>query len=716
MIYQGRALTARYIEPGIAEVRFDLEGESINKFNQLTLNELREVAVSLSAERELKGVLVSSGKDVFIVGADITEFSGLFTLEQDALITSIRDAQAVFNAVEDLPVPTVTAINGVALGGGFEMCLATDYRVMSSKAEVGLPEVKLGINPGFGGTVRLPRLIGCDNAVEWAATGNSQRPERALKDGAVDAVVAPEQLHEAALQVLKGCIAGDFDWRARRSEKMSPVRLNDIERMMAFTTARAMVAAQAGPNMPAPITVARSMEKSAALGREDALQIEAQNFAKLAHTPQADALVGLFLNEQALAKSNRKYEGRGRAVKQGAVLGAGIMGGGIAYQSAFRGTPVLMKDIAEAGLEQGMAEASKLLAKRVDRGRMSATEMGQALSRIRPTLAYDGFKEVDVVVEAVVENPKVKHAVLAEVEAEVRADAVLCSNTSTISISYLAQALRRPEQFCGMHFFNPVHRMPLVEVIRGDKTSEETIGTVVAYAKAMGKTPIVVNDCPGFYVNRVLFPYFAGFTLLLADGADYRQVDKVMEKFGWPMGPAYLLDVVGIDTAHHAQQVMAEGFPDRMKLAGPDASALMFEADRYGQKNGKGFYRYETDPKGRPRKKDDPEVDALVAKIRKVEVREFSEEEIIARMMTPMCIEVARCLDEGIVDDVASADMGLVMGLGFPVFRGGPLRYVDSLGVEAFCRQAEQFAHLGKLYEPTESLQKMAVEGRRFFS
>lgn len=715
MIYQGRALTARYIEAGIAELCFDLEGEPINKFNQATLAELHEAVAALRAEEALQGVLVTSGKSVFIVGADITEFFELFALEEAELIASIGQSQAVFNEVEDLPVPTVTAINGVALGGGFEMCLATDYRVMSTAAQVGLPEVKLGINPGFGGTVRLPRLIGCDIAVEWAATGAAQKPDRALKDGAVDAVVAPDQLHAAALELLKDCIAGDFDWRARRREKIEPVRLNDIERMMAFTTAKAMVAAQAGPNMPAPLQVAKSMEKSAPLGRDEALRIEAEVFARLAQTPEAAAMVGLFLNEQALARSNRKYEGQGRKIQQAAVLGAGIMGGGIAYQSAVKGIPVRMKDIAEQGLEQGMAEAARLLSRRVERGRMSAGEMGQALNRIRPTLDYSGFERTDIVVEAVVEKRSVKEAVLAEVEAQVGHDTVLCSNTSTISISQLAEALQRPEQFCGMHFFNPVHRMPLVEVIRGAKTSEETIGTVVGYARAMGKTPLVVNDCPGFYVNRVLFPYFSGFSLLLRDGADYRQVDRVMERFGWPMGPAYLLDVVGIDTAHHAQQVMAEGFPDRMQLDS-DASALMFQANRHGQKNGKGFYRYEPDATGRAVKQEDPEADAILQSIREGDQRSFDDEEIIARMMIPMCIEAVRCLEEGIVASAGDADMGLVLGLGFPVFRGGPMRYMDTLGLEKFCQLADRFVGLGKLYEPTATMRQMAAAGQHFFN
>jgi 3-hydroxyacyl-CoA dehydrogenase/enoyl-CoA hydratase/3-hydroxybutyryl-CoA epimerase/enoyl-CoA isomerase len=714
MIYQGKALTAKYLEDGIAELCFDLQGDSVNKFNRVTLDELSEATTALAAESGLKGVVVSSAKGVFIVGADITEFTELFKLPDAELRAWCTRANDIFNAFEDLPVPTVAAINGVALGGGFEMCLACDFRVMSTSAIVGLPEVKLGINPGFGGTVRLPRVIGCDNAMLWAATGNPQKPDAALKDGGVDAVVAPEILKDAALDLLKKTIAGDFDYKARRVEKTSPVKLNDIERMMSFTTGKAMVAQQAGKHMPAPITAAKSMERNAGLHRAEAIEVEIDHFIKLVRTPQATALVGLFLAEQAVSKAARGFAKQGGEIKQAAVLGAGIMGGGIAYQSAYKGTPILMKDIAESGLELGMKEAGKLLAKRVSRGRMTADKMSAVLSSIRPSLSYDGFDKADVIVEAVVENPKVKRAVLAETEKHIRPDAVLASNTSTISITHLAEALERPENFCGMHFFNPVHAMPLVEVIRGEKTSEETIAKVVKYALQMGKTPIVVNDCPGFYVNRVLFPYFAGFDMLVRDGADFRKVDKVMEGFGMPMGPAYLMDVVGIDTGYHAAEVMAEGFPDRMRHDFKGISEMMFEANRYGQKNGLGFYRYEEDKKGKPKKCEDDAALAMAATAKQAST-DLTDEDIVARMMIPMCIETMRCIDEGILRDPADADMGLVMGIGFPVFRGGALRYIDQIGAKAFCDMADRYADLGPLYQPTESLRQMAANGETFF-
>ncbi|MEX1665853.1 fatty acid oxidation complex subunit alpha FadB [Zhongshania arctica] len=714
MIYQGKALTAKYLEEGIAELCFDLEGDSVNKFNRVTLQELGEATTALAAEANLKGVLVTSAKSVFIVGADITEFTELFKLPDAEIRAWTSKANDIFNAFEDLPVPTVAVINGVALGGGFEMCLACDFRVMSTAAIVGLPEVKLGINPGFGGTVRLPRVIGCDNAMMWVATGQQQKPAAALKDGGVDAVVAPDALLDASLDLLKNAIAGDFDHHARRAEKTSPVKLNDIERMMSFTTGKAMVAQQAGRHMPAPLTAAKSMERSAGLNRAEAIEVEIDHFLKLVRTPQASALVGLFLSEQAVSKAARGFAKTGGDIKQAAVLGAGIMGGGIAYQSAYKGTPILMKDIADAGLALGMKEAGKLLAKRVSRGRMTADKMAAVLGSIRPSLNYDGFDKADVIVEAVVENAKVKQAVLSETEKHISTDAVLASNTSTISITHLAEALERPENFCGMHFFNPVHAMPLVEVIRGEKTSDLTIAKVVKYALQMGKTPIVVNDCPGFYVNRVLFPYFAGFDMLIRDGGDFRKIDKVMEGFGMPMGPAYLMDVVGIDTGYHAAEVMAAGFPDRMRHEFTGISQLMFEAKRYGQKNGIGFYRYEEDAKGKPKKCEDEAALAMAESAKQASV-ELSDDDIVARMMIPMCIETVRCLDENIVRDPADADMGLVMGIGFPVFRGGALRYIDQMGVKAFCEMADQYADLGPLYHPTESLRQMAANGESFF-
>ena len=714
MIYEGKAITVSMIEGDIAELKFDLQGESVNKFNRATLQELEQATKAVAAADGVKGVLISSGKDAFIVGADITEFGGYFAGSEESIVEWLGFANSIFSAVEDLPVPTLSAINGVALGGGMEMVLSTDLRVMADSAKIGLPEVKLGIMPGFGGTVRLPRVIGADNAIEWICMGNEQRADKALADGAVDAVFPLESLRENAIAMLKSAIAGELDWQQRRADKTGKMKLNPMESMMVFETAKGFVMGQTKGQYPAPIMAIKTMQKHCSMTREKALAAEAKGFATLAKTTESQALIGLFLNDQLLKKKAKDYDKVAKPTNKAAVLGAGIMGGGIAYQSAYKGTPILMKDINEAGIELGLSEANKLLSKRVEKGKMTAYKMGEALNRIRPTLSYGDFGDVDVVVEAVVENPKVKKAVLADLEDQVTEDTVVTSNTSTISIDLLAADLKRPENFLGMHFFNPVHMMPLVEVIRGSKTSEEAVATVVAYAKKMGKTPIVVNDCPGFLVNRVLFPYFAGFSALVRDGADFQKVDKVMEKFGFPMGPAYLLDVVGIDTGVHANEVMADGFPDRMKADYKTSMEVMFENERYGQKNNKGYYKYEKDRKGKPKKVVDEAAYELIKPV-VAESKDFEAEEIIARCMIPMCIEIARCLEENIVATPAEADMGLIFGIGFPPFRGGACRYMDTVGMAEFVALCDQFAHLGKLYEPTARMREMAANGESYF-
>ncbi|MCM2316476.1 MAG: fatty acid oxidation complex subunit alpha FadB, partial [Thermoanaerobaculia bacterium] len=693
MKFEGQSIQCTMLDGGIAELRFDLQGDSVNKFNKATLAELGEAVALIKAEPGVKGLVVTSGKDCFIVGADVKEFGDYFKNTEDQLTAWILEVHKLFCTVEDFDFPSVTAINGVALGGGLEFALTTSYRVMSSDTRIGFPETKLGIFPGWGGTVRASRLTGADNAIEWIAGGEQYTADVALKTGMVDAVVAPDKVREASLHLLNQAIEGKRDWKARRLEKISPLKLNPTETMMAFEVSKGFVAGKAGPNYPSPVAAINAMQQGAGRGREDALKIEAAAFAKMAKTPTAANLVTIFLGDQFVGKVAKTMAKTAPKVESAAVLGAGIMGGGIAYQSASKGTPIVMKDIAEKQIDLGLAEAQKLLAKRVERGKMTADEMAGVLTKIRPALSYGDFKGVDIVVEAVVENEKVKKSVLSEVEGQVKETAILASNTSTISITRLAEGLKRPENFCGMHFFNPVHKMPLVEVIRGAKSSDNAVATTVSYALAMGKTPIVVNDCPGFLVNRVLFPYFAGFMMLVNEGVDFQKIDKVMEKFGWPMGPAYLLDVVGIDTGYHANAVMAAGFPDRMASSEKTALATMFEAGRYGQKNGKGFYAYVPDKKGVPKKTVDPDVPAILKPLVKADnSASITDQDIIDRMMLPLLIECSRCLEDKIVNTPVEVDIALIYGLGFPPFRGGPFRYADAVGLKALCEKAAKFA------------------------
>ena len=728
MKYEGKAIRCSPLESDsskgkIVELTFDLQNESVNKFNALTVAELREAVSLIKADPSVCGLLITSKKEPFIVGADITEFLAYFKLPEADLVRWLNGVNATFSDIEDFDFPTVCAINGFALGGGFEVALAASYRVMSSEAKVGLPETKLGIVPGWGGTVRLPRLCGADNAIEWIASGEQWKADAALKIGAVDAVVAPAWLRGAAVQMLRDAMEGRLDWKARRRLKTSPLKLNPIEATMVFEGAKGFVGAQAGPHYPAPIAAIEAMQKGCSLGRDQALAFESAAFAKMAATPTASALVGLFLGDQYLKRASKEFAKMKKPIEAAAVLGAGIMGGGVAYQAASRGTVIYMKDISGKAIELGLGEAGKLLEKQVSRGKMTTSKMAETLGRIRPTLSYGDFKAggdfkgVDFVVEAVVENEAVKRAVLNEVEGQLKVGAILSSNTSTISITRLAEGLKHPENFCGMHFFNPVHRMPLVEVIRGAKTGDAAVATAVAFALSMGKTPIVVNDCAGFLVNRILFPYFGGFLGLVRDGVDFQRIDRTMEKFGWPMGPAYLLDVVGIVTAHHAGEVMAREFPDRMGHVGASAIEAMFAAKRFGQKNGKGFYQYLPDKKGAPKKETDPAAleilkAAMGANSASLDV---SDQGIVERMMLPMVIEASRCLEDKIVASAVEVDLGLIYGIGFPPFRGGALRYADAIGLAPLCDLAGKYRSLGKLYEPTEQMRTLAKGAKTFY-
>jgi len=714
MLFDGRAVQVS-LENTIIHLTFDFKEGSVNVIGSLVLEELPKAVAAIKACKEGKGLLIKSNKDNFIYGADIVEFVEHFKKSNEELVSWLLEMNNTLNQIEDLNIPSVVCINGFALGGGFEVCLAADYRIAGTKASVGLPETSLGIMPGWGGSVRLPRIAGADHAIEWISSGKKYKASDALKNKIIDAVVEEDKLVEAGLTLLQRAIDGEMNWQERKVAKNSPLKLNKTESVMTFETAKGFVAGMAGPHYPAPVSAIKVMEKAARMNRNDAINVEVETFAKLAHTDVAENLVSVFLGDQYLKKVSKKMTKGTDKVTKSAVLGAGIMGGGIAYQSASKGTPIIMKDINDAALELGQTEATKLLGKLVKRKKIDTAKMAKTLSMIQPTLSYGDFNNVDMVVEAVVENTNIKKSVLKELEGNVSKDTIIASNTSTIDISDLAEALDRPENFCGMHFFNPVHRMPLVEVIRGKKTSDEAIAKTVQYALQMGKTPIVVNDCPGFLVNRVLFPYFNGLNLLIEDGVDYKRIDKVMEKFGWPMGPAYLLDVVGIDTGDHASDIMAKAFPDRMKCENETIVQLMHKEKRLGQKNGKGFYSYAPDRRGRLKKTVDDSVDAIIKNVVKRTI-EITDEEIIERMMLPMIFECARCLEEEIVQTPHEVDMGLLLGLGFPPFRTGALKYADSLGLSNLVETAKKYEALGKMYAPTEGVLAKAKNDEKYYN
>jgi len=716
-VFQGQSLRVVALpEPGVFEIVFDRVGESINKFDDRTVGELREAVDALRRQPHLRGVLATSAKDVFIVGADITEFGRKFSQTAQQISADVVRSNEVFVAFEDLPVPSVVAVNGFALGGGLEFVLSCSLRVLSSQANVGVPEVKLGLFPGFGGTVRLSRLVGLKAACDWVASGRPAGAEAALAVGVADAVAAPEALRATALDWLSRAMAGDVDWAARQAVKRGPV---PVERRLTDAALKDLVAQvrrASPPHQPAAEVAVTMMARAAALPRAEALALEASTFGDVARTQAAAALVQAFLDDQSIKKSVKALAQGAPTISKAAVIGAGIMGGGMAITAALRGVSVQMKDIQPQALELGLGEAQRQVARQQRLGRLDDASAAAVLALIQPQLDDAGLDQVDIVVEAIVENLGTKRRVLGELESTLAAHTVIASNTSSLRIDDIAAGLAHPERLVGMHFFNPVPMMPLVEIVRGSRSSDGAVARAVGLAVSMGKTPIVVKDCPGFLVNRLLTAYMRGFLHLVADGADFTEVDRVMEAFGWPMGPAHLEDVVGIDTGSHVNDVISAGYPERMPALADDALKRMASLGRLGQKSGVGFYRYERRADGKPARSLDPQAHDLLAALQPGGRRTFSDAEIVDRMMLPMVIEAAQALEDGVVRSALELDRAMLLGLGFPAYAGGPLQYADWLGLREVLSRCDRLRPLGPAYEPTPRMRAMAATGGRFRS
>lgn len=698
-MFDGHYLTLHDIGDGLLQLSLCRQDGGENVLNESFLDELTTVMAQLESATA-QGLVVSSAAKNFALGADVTEFPAIFAESSDVIVGWLTEVDALFARFAALPYPSVSVVRGMALGGGFELALATDFRVAGDDAAVGLPEVTLGLVPGWGGTVRLPRLIGAATALDWMLSGKPQKAANALQVGAVDKVAPGDE----AMASAKALLAELTTDRSRIEERRQQVAAAASDAVVASETPQ-------DPNLAVP-GLHKLVTRTAAMPMNRALREESKLFASLAGSDETQSLVTVFLAGQEIKRKYRKLAKQGDDVSVSAVIGAGVMGGGIASLAASRGVRSLMKDINDDALQLGLSTADKLLERRVSRGQMSTDKKQAILGNISAQLDFAGFDEVGYVVEAVVENPKVKAAVLSECEALIPDSAVLASNTSTISIDSLAASLKRPQQFCGMHFFNPVHAMPLVEIIRGEATSNETIATTVAFAQKLGKTPIVVGDCPGFLVNRVLFPYFNAFNRLLADGVSFQRIDRVMEEFGWPMGPAMLADVIGLDVMAHADAVMVEGFPARMAHDGEPVVDQLLAQGLRGQKGGLGFYIHDGS-----RGERQPSSEALALTTASADDSgEITAEMIVDRMMIPLCLETARCLDEGIVDSAGEADTALLYGLGFPRFRGGALRYIDTVGAAAFAEKVRRYAGRGALYALPAFFVERAEQGLRYYN
>ena len=687
-------------EGDLAIVWFDLPGEKVNKLSTPVLHELSGVLDQVAAGDAKAVIIASRKKGIFIAGADVMEFTKVMGAEQAKGYVLL--GQQVFTKLQNLKQVTVAAIDGMALGGGCELALSCDWRVMSDspRAQIGLPEVKLGIFPAWGGTSKLPRLIGLPGALDIILNGKALDGKRAKRAGLVDEVVEPGIVLE---------VAKKFAARGKRKGGVRTkfyVEGNPLARSVIFSKARKAVMAQTKGHYPAPIKAIEVMEYAMSAGVERGMQREAEEAAALVNDDVARNLVQLFF----LMEESKKdpLDAKPRDVSYVGVLGAGVMGGGIAQIVADKtDADIRMRDINWNAIGGGMKAAARVWKKKVERRRMTRGEMQRKLARISGTTDWSGFSRADVVIEAVVESIPVKRQVLAEFEALARDGAIFATNTSTIPITQIAAEAKRPENVVGMHFFNPVDRMPLVEVIRGEKTSDVAMVTTAALARKLGKTVVYCNDGPGFVVNRILGPYMNESGFLLEEGNSIESLDKAMVDFGMPMGPMALLDEVGIDVAAKVAGILTEAFGNRMQKS--TVVEKLYADGRHGKKNGKGLYVYEEGKRRGP--------DASVYKVLGIGTPKSADAKaVVERMVLAMINEASLILDEKIVASAAELDLAMIMGTGFPPFRGGLLRYADSLGTPYIASRLDELSsRVGPRFRPNEPLTRLAERDGKFY-
>lgn len=703
-----KAFTLELRDDQVAVIHIDVPGESMNTLKASFAEEVADVLNQLEQQRDLKGVVVISDKSgSFVAGADI---SMIDACENAADTESLaRQGQAMFDRIEALQVPVVAAIDGACLGGGLELALACHYRVAtdSNKTIIGLPEVQLGLLPGSGGTQRLPRLIGIQKALPLILTGKQLRAKQAKKLGIVDDVVPPSILLDAAVKLALSSKAKVK--RVRHSLLNKLLEGTGIGRGIIFSKAREQAQAKAKGNYPALDKIIDTIAYGSDKGFQAGLEYEARSFGELAMTPESKQLRNIFFATTAMKKETGAGDTKPRQVERVGVLGGGLMGGGIAYVSAAKaGLPARIKDISEQGIVHALKYSYDLLNKKVKRKHMPRAELEATMLRLSGSLDYSGFDRVDVVIEAVFEDLNLKQQMVADIEAVASENTIFATNTSSLPITKIAAQAQRPENVIGLHYFSPVDKMPLAEIITHAGTSDETIATTVALAKKQGKTPIVVKDGAGFYVNRILAPYMNESARLVLEGEPIEVVDSALVKFGFPVGPMKLMDEVGIDVAAKVAPIMADELGDRFRA--PDAFGKLLDDERKGKKNKKGFYAYSG-------KKPGKAVDESVYTLLGISPSaKLGGEEIAQRTVLLMLNEAAYCLDEGIIRSARDGDIGAIFGIGFPPFRGGPFRYMDAIGVAEIVRRLQSYQKQhGERYTPAPLLLKMAENNERFY-
>jgi 3-hydroxyacyl-CoA dehydrogenase/enoyl-CoA hydratase/3-hydroxybutyryl-CoA epimerase len=717
---QGQAHAARATglelvvdDDGLARLEFDLPDSKVNKLTADVVRALDVALAALEGHERARGVILLSRKESsWIAGADIEEIRRLSTAEEARQMATM--GQRVLTRLARLPIPSVAAIDGSCLGGGLELALACTLRVAadSPRTLLGLPEIRLGIVPGFGGTQRLPRLVGLPAAADLILSGRSLSARRAEQIGLVDRACPPEYLLSQARALLNEVLErGLRGVRARRAARRGRgVWLLEFPplRRLWFTWVRRLTERKSGGHYPAPLAALKAIEAAARTSIDRGLELEARLIGEMAVTDVSRNLISLFFLAQAI-KRDTGVEGDGtrpRSISAAGVLGAGAMGGGIAEALAESGIDVRMKDVDASALARGMGAAASVLRERVRRRRLEPREAERAMARIAATLDWRGFRRCGLLVEAVIEDLDLKKKVLQEAEAALPEGAILVSNTSSLSIDAMASSLRDPARMAGWHFFNPVDRMPLVEVVQGAGTAPEVVVTLVALTKKLGKTPIVVRDRPGFLVNRLLMIYMMEAVRMIEEGAGLDRLDAALRRFGMPMGPVMLFDQVGLDVAVKVAEVLGAAFPSQ-ELS-PGLLKRMVEAGRKGKKNGLGFYIH---PERGPARID-PHVYALIGTDGRLQVE---AEEIQDRLLLPMINEACRILEEKVVRGPNDVDAGMIYGAGFPPFRGGLLRWADALGARTVAERLLRLAEkLGARFKPCDPLMERATRGERF--
>jgi len=700
------------VDDDILVVTIDAPGAAVNTLSPALAGEFEDVFRRAQDDALIKGVVLISGKsENFIAGADIEQFPQLKTAAAAEAISQM--GQGMLRRLELLRVPVVAAIHGACLGGGLELTLACRYRVCTDhpKTTLALPEVQLGLIPGVGGTQRLPRRVGLQAALDMILTGRSVRAKRALQMGLVDEMVHPALLREIAVERARAISAGTL--KPSRSGRTSPTSLllerNPIGRSVVFKKARESVMEKTAGHYPAPLAALDAVQAGYARGFDEGLKEESRLFGEMAMTEVSRQLVFLFFASNSLKKDPGVDHGgdiRPREIHTLAVLGAGFMGAGIASIAVQQGTSVRLKDTDTTRIGKGLASVRGVLQERLTRRQITRQQLDDYMSLVGGTTNYSGFESADLVIEAVFEDLALKHRVLEEVEPALDSTAIYASNTSTIPIASIAGAAKHPERVLGMHFFSPVHRMPLLEVIVTPETAPDATVSAVAYGKSLGKTVIVVNDGPGFYTTRTLSAYMNEAGRLLDEGASIDSIDEALVDFGFPVGPITLLDEVGIDVDGKVGLVLSEAFGSRM--AASEAMRRVVAAGRTGRKGGKGFYVYGADGKK-------GSVDQTVYEVIGGQRHEVLKSEIVDRCVLAMVNEAARCLEEGILRSPRDGDIGAVFGIGFPPFRGGPFRYIDSVGADHIVGQLEDLnVRFSPRFEPAELLVDMA-SGRKVF-